>query len=87
MSKSTKILNAFRNKYYTDGNNTENGVVANAIDEILPEYIKLKKNESKRGKWIFYSDMCDKKCDTCGKFSREVTDYCPHCGARMDGDE
>lgn len=42
--------------------------------------------EVKRGKWIFYSDLCEKKCAICGKFAREITDYCPHCGARMDGD-
>ena len=29
-------LNYFRNCYYTDGNNTENGIIANAINEILP---------------------------------------------------
>ena len=34
-----EILNAFRNRYYTDGNNTENGIVANAINDILPRMI------------------------------------------------
>ena len=35
-------LNKYRNCYYTDGDNTEAGVVADAINEILPEYVALK---------------------------------------------
>lgn len=31
-------LNLFRNKYYTDGSATERGIIANAINEILPLY-------------------------------------------------
>lgn len=25
-------------------------------------------------------------CSVCGEFSHEETNYCPNCGARMDGD-
>lgn len=35
-------LNKYRNYYYTDGDNTEAGVIADAINEILPEYVALK---------------------------------------------
>ena len=34
-------LNYFRNMYYIEGDNTENGVIANAINEILPAYVKM----------------------------------------------
>ena len=34
-----EILNYFRNLYYNDGNNTEQGIVANAINDILPRMI------------------------------------------------
>lgn len=34
-----EILNYYRNLYYTDGNNTERGIVANAINDILPRMI------------------------------------------------
>ena len=34
-------LNLFRNKYYTDGNSTENGAVANAINDVVPRYLYL----------------------------------------------
>ena len=35
-------LNHYRNYYHTDGDNTEAGVIADAINEILPEYVRLK---------------------------------------------
>ena len=35
-------LNKYRNCYYTEGDNTEAGVIANAINEILPEYVRIK---------------------------------------------
>ena len=35
-------LNHYRNYYHADGDNTEAGVIANAINEILPEYVRLK---------------------------------------------
>lgn len=33
------ILNVFRNRYYADGGSTENGIVADAINDILPRMI------------------------------------------------
>lgn len=36
------VLNCYRNKYYTDGNSTEQGLVANAINEVLPTLVELK---------------------------------------------
>lgn len=99
MKDSVSILNAFRNKYYTDGNNTENGIVANAIDDILPEYVKLK--EMSHGKWnkiIFSVEARRNKpirtricmeCSLCkvGWAGSVKPKYCPNCGAKMDGDE
>ena len=35
-------LNLFRNLYYNDGNTTEKGIIANAINDILPEYNRQK---------------------------------------------
>lgn len=34
-----EILNDFRNRYYNDGNSTENGIVANALNDIMPRMI------------------------------------------------
>ena len=33
-------LNYFRNLYYAEGNNTEKGIIANALNEILSQYAK-----------------------------------------------
>jgi hypothetical protein len=37
-----EILNYYRNYHYADGSNTESGILANAINEILPELIGLR---------------------------------------------
>ncbi len=37
---SNQQLNLFRNFYYNDGFSTEKGIVANAINDILPKYHK-----------------------------------------------
>lgn len=37
-------LNKYRNCYYADGDNTEAGVIANAINDILPEYVRMKES-------------------------------------------
>jgi len=46
---SVQILNYYRNMYYTDGNNTEKGIVANAINDVLPKIVHII-NESKESK-------------------------------------
>ena len=88
--KNISILNTFRNKYYTDGNNSENGIVANAIDEILPEYVRLKRKgtqEVKHGRW----ERTDDGAARCTSCKRKMYPYlygyahCPLCGAIMDG--
>ena len=38
---SIEILNMYRNFYYKEGN-SERGIIANAINNILPEYLRLK---------------------------------------------
>ena len=43
----------------------------------------------RHGRWI-YDHWCEFKCSVCGEFSnskpyRGKENYCPNCGARMDG--
>lgn len=33
-------LNLYRNKYYSDGNATEKGIIANAINDVFPSLLK-----------------------------------------------
>ena len=35
-------LNFYRNRYYNDGNATEKGIIANALNEILPQFARQK---------------------------------------------
>ncbi len=42
-----EILNIYRNKYYNDGNATEKGIVATAINDILPEIERIKTDTQK----------------------------------------
>jgi hypothetical protein len=37
-------LNHYRNYYHADDDNTEAGVIADAINEILPEYVRMKES-------------------------------------------
>lgn len=90
MKDSVSILNVFRNKYYTDGNNTENGIVANAIDDVLPEYVKLKIRDTPLmpipkeigiiSRKILY------KCpnELCSTTLIRGANFCHHCGQALD---
>ena len=40
--RALKILNIYRNFYYQDLDSTEHGIIANAINEILPNYVNSK---------------------------------------------
>ncbi len=40
-------LNLFRNLYYTDGNCTEKGIIANALNEILPQFVQYREQLEK----------------------------------------
>ena len=42
-----------------------------------------------RGRWDLLDDAGSKivkwNCDRCNRISNSKTDYCPNCGARMEG--
>ena len=42
-----------------------------------------------RGRWDLLDDASSKivkwNCDKCNRISTSKTDYCPNCGARMEG--
>ena len=52
----------------------------------------------RRGRWIGINEYCKKNgyipsgmgiyywCSECGKEEPKISDYCPNCGVRMDGD-
>ena len=51
------------------------------IDEMIDEMIdKGEWLDEQRGRWIYA------KCNLCDKVQDVRSNYCPNCGARMDGD-
>ena len=55
--------------------------------ELLRDYIE-NSEPVKRGKWKINSDGYYPYCSECKgePGSGKMTDYCPNCGARMDGE-
>ena len=46
-----------------------------------------KQMEQKKGKWIDARDFCDEfVCSNCQLTSKNLYNYCPHCGAEMGED-
>lgn len=41
--------------------------------------------EVKHGRWITVTQNMAWKCSDCGELSCCEPNYCPHCGAKMDG--
>jgi len=39
------------------------------------------------GRWIRWAGSDTKYCSVCGAYEDLALDYCPNCGARMDGDD
>lgn len=66
-------------EYYTPALR-ESAVPVKAIKNIPAEDVA----PVKRGKWI-HDDLDLFKCSVCGEFSCCRGNYCPDCGAEMDG--
>lgn len=82
-----EILNTFRNRYYADGCSTENGIVAYAINDILPRIINAECRKPRDGEWkIVYRNKKATvyECTACGRLAFGTSDYCT-CGAKMKG--
>lgn len=43
--------------------------------------------EVRHGKWIISSDGYYPYCSECWKEPKEISEFCPHCGAKMDRGE
>ena len=61
---------------------------------LINDLEKLPSTEPRRGKWIdkgVYTDVDYYKhlyeCDQCGNGWLDTTDFCPHCGADMRGEQ
>ena len=81
---SNQQLNLFRNLYYNDGFSTEKGIVANAINDILPKYCKqqeeidslradLKRVYAERDAYICTSNFM--KSEAVKEFAKRLEEY------------
>ena len=79
---------------YCAGCNSYNGVrcracgTGDAID-IIDDFPAADVDRVRHGRWI-YDHWREFKCSVCGEFSnskpyRGKENYCPNCGAKMDG--
>ena len=74
----------------------ENAPTVDAV-EIVKDMLKgemklmpLEVDAVRRGRWLFpFGDRRYKKCSECGRTFYSIpydSNYCPNCGARMDGE-
>lgn len=55
------------------------------VAEVLADYITTY-TERKKGKWIYHESVDVFECSVCGRqMVRNIFDYCPWCGAKMEG--
>ena len=71
----------------------ENEGMGYVVGQTLKRYVKRAPAADvapvRHGRWI-YDHWCEFKCSVCGEFSnskpyRGKENYCPNCGAKMDG--
>ena len=77
------------------GNPHDSILIANVIERIL-DAPTIEAQPVKHGRWIkhriddpksiLHGAVKDTTCSVCGKSTPYNTEYCMHCGARMDGD-
>lgn len=84
LKESLKNLKAeANNKKYEQG-------LQDAIDGYFPQIIDDAPTADvqlvKHGRWIPHKITASSKCSECNKVFSNETNYCPYCGARMDGD-
>ena len=78
------LVESSENSDYLKGYITGIDAVMEAIDEQPSADVQ----EVKHGHWKQrMSTLTSVKCSECGTYHEYDTRYCPHCGARMDGEE
>lgn len=75
----------------TDLNSKGWGITRNdfkLIDRVLFEFPAADVEEVRHGRWIEASaeDPCEYRCSECGWLTDDEWNYCPYCGALMNGE-
>lgn len=85
------VLNCYRNKYHADGNSTEQGIVANAINDVLPILFELVCGTfsdritmpTTKPKEVSDNGMERWVCG-CGNLMYKKQKYCDECGQKFN---
>ena len=60
------------------------------IITLLTEAESVDAVEVVHGRWIYepveFTYEKDIKCSVCGSYAKHASNYCPNCGAKMDGE-
>ena len=96
MTDPMEILNWYRNLYYTEGSNTERGIMANAINDL---FMSLRDSDTKQIAMTVKSDGDDESdyvyCPRCLEmignnesvydmfYDRKDYVYCEYCGQKL----
>lgn len=67
-----------------DRTSIERGMTLTGIEEALSE-IPIVQFEQKLGQWILNKHTDTVLCSQCGKCYGDEYNYCPNCGAKMEG--
>lgn len=73
-------------KLLNDFNNTKLYKLSGQFERLIRDQPFADVQEVKRGKWgrsILADDFF--RCSVCGAVWNRKFEYCPHCGAKMDG--
>lgn len=96
IQKAIDELNFYRNLFYKESSTTERGIIANAINDILPEFIKLyNTKEDVTGVWYYVDNEKQLECSRCkcrisnytvihkaDGYSTNNLKFCPECGSK-----
>lgn len=82
-------------KFADKHNYDRDNIVAYAADKLavtsqiatVKDYpVKEGGDTAKRGRWVFNGEMTETICSECYIKCDEDYDFCPNCGAKMDGE-
>lgn len=79
-----KVLEIAKDKYYSDFHKSMADLIS--LRELLEDTPDEDVVEVRHGKWV-YGEFDIPHCSECGVevMPNNVSNYCPNCGAKMDG--
>ena len=88
-----ELIKKFKRLRYNDDSYIRTKLITETLHNLVPEVIAeqptIEAEPVKRGRWEICPDGYYPYCSNCNGEppSGKMTDFCPNCGVRMDGDE